>query len=80
MYYQLSLEKRAIVDSLEVTEGTIVNWRMMETVIQEVDRLDHLVQVHGAADYEQGRAMAVVHTMNWTNVVKRDLVIFTLSS
>ena len=35
-YYQLSNEKRDIIDNVAVTEGTSLNWRIMEYVIRQV--------------------------------------------
>lgn len=64
VYYHLSRQEREIVDDLQATEGTFVNWRMMESIIQDVDNLDFLVTFHRAGLYDQGTAVAVVHTLN----------------
>ena len=67
-YYQLSHTKRDIVDSLSSTDGTMINWRMMHTVILQVDNLDYLVEYHNAGDYDQGALVVpMLHTLNWTN-------------
>ena len=64
----MSPERRAIVDSLSSTDGTKINWRMMQTVIYIVENLDYLVLVHRAGEYEEGELVfGVRHTLNWTN-------------
>ena len=47
-YHELSKRKRAIVDSIVATDGTRLNWRMMQYVLQHVDDLDYLVGYHNA--------------------------------
>ena len=56
-YYQLSNEKRDIIDNVTVTEGTSLNWRMMEYVIRQVMDLEKLVERHDAGNYDQGEHM-----------------------
>jgi hypothetical protein len=64
----LSPDRRAIVDSLSTTDGTMINWRMMQTVINQVDNLDYVVLFHRAGDYDEGELhIGVLHTLNWTN-------------
>jgi len=43
-----------MLDSLHATEGTIINWKMMEKVVQCVDDLDKLVVKHDAGEYDVG--------------------------
>ena len=69
-YYQLSNEKRDIIDNVAVTEGTSLNWRMMEYVIRQVMNLDNLVERHDAVNYDQGRAYAFLHTLTWSDCNK----------
>jgi hypothetical protein len=73
-YYLLDGGKRDIVDRLTATEGTEVNWRMMEMVIAEVRKLDMFVEQHDAGDYDVGRSFGFLHTMNWTNCNKNYMV------
>jgi hypothetical protein len=73
-YYLLDGGKRDIVDRLTATEGTEVNWRMMETVIAEVRKLDMFVEQHDAGDYDVGRASGFLHTVKWTNYNKNYVV------
>lgn len=69
-YYLMSPERRPIVDSLSSTDGTKINWRMMETMINTVENLDYLVLFHRAGEYEEGELVfGVLHTLNWTNSV-----------
>ena len=66
-YYLMSPERRPIVDSLSSTDGTMINWMMMETVINTVEILDYLVLFHRAREYEEGELVfGVLHTLNWT--------------
>ena len=76
-YYQLTRERREMLDSLTATEGTKINWRMMETVVQHADNLDFLVDHHEAGEYGQGTAVALLHTLTRTNIHKH-LVIITI--
>ena len=69
-YYQLSNEKRDIIDNVTVTEGTSLNWRMMEYVIRQVMDLDKLVERHDAGNYDQGRAYAFLHMLTWSDCNK----------
>jgi hypothetical protein len=39
-YYKLGARERLIVDNLVATVGTDVNWRMIETVITKVNKLE----------------------------------------
>jgi hypothetical protein len=64
-----------MLDAIASTDGTNVNWRMMKTVVEHVDSLDFLVDSHGAGEYYPGAAVALLHTLNMTNVQK--LVIIT---
>ncbi len=69
-YYLMSPQRRPIVDSISTTDGTMINWRMMETVINAVENLDYLVLFHRAGEYAQGQLVfGVLHTLNWTNIV-----------
>ena len=64
----MSPERRPIVNSLTSTDGTMINWRMMQTVINAVDNLDYHVLFHRAGEYEEGElVVGVMHTLNWTN-------------
>ena len=64
----MSPERRPIVDSLSSTDGTMINWRMMQTVINTVENLDYLVLFHRAGEYEEGELVfGVLHTLNWTH-------------
>lgn len=64
----MSPERRHIVDSLSSTDGTMINWRMMETVIDAVENLDYTVLFHRAGEYEEAElVVGVLHTLNWTN-------------
>lgn len=65
-----------MLDSLTATEGTKINWRMMETVVQHADNLDFLVDYHEAGEYGQGTAVALLHTLTRTNI--KHLVIITI--
>jgi hypothetical protein len=47
---------------------------MMETVIEEVRKLDMFVEQHDAGDYDVGRAFGFLHTLNWTNCNKHYVV------
>lgn len=67
-----------MLDSLTATEGTKINWRMMETVVQHADNLDFLVDHHEAGEYGQGTAVALLHTLTRTNIHKHQLVIITI--
>ena len=62
-YYQLSRKDREIVDSLSAIDGTTINYKMMEIVIQYVHNIEHLVELHGAGDYVEGTTPAMVHTL-----------------
>ena len=66
-YYNLPRKDREIVDSQSANDGTKINWKMMETVIQYVHNLEHLVELHGAGDYVEGTTAAMMHTLKWTN-------------
>jgi hypothetical protein len=66
--------KSDIVDRLITTEGTEVNWRMMETVIVEVRKLNMFVEQYDAGDYDVGRAFGFLHALNWTNYNKNYVV------
>ena len=68
------MDKREIMDSFVKTSGTIINWRMMELVIEYVKNLEYYVDCHRAGDYNRGECTLLLHTMNWTNRVKRELV------
>ena len=61
------LLNRLILDSLDSTDGTKINWRMMETVIFNVEHLDHLLDCHDGGEYVEGRTVALLHSLNWTN-------------
>lgn len=68
------MEKREIVDSFVKTSGTIINWRMMELVIEHVKNLEDYVDHHDAGNYADGKCTLLLHTLNWTNRVKKELV------
>ena len=68
------MEKREIVDSFNKTSRTIINWRMMASVIEHVKILEHYVAHHDAGDYDAAACTLLLHTLNWTNRVKRELV------
>ena len=64
----MSPENRAIFDSLSTADGTMINWRMTQTVINQVENLDFLVLFHRAGVYDEGElVVGVLHTLNWTN-------------
>ena len=64
----MSPENCAIFDSLSTADGTMINWRMTQTVINQVENLDYLVMFHRAGDYDLGELLVgVLHTLNWTN-------------
>ena len=73
-YYNLSAEKRDIVDRLITTEGTDVNWRMMETVIAEVDKVDMFVEIYEAGGYDNFRAYGLLHELSWSDCNKNFVV------
>ena len=73
-YYHLSNEKRQIIDNMNITGGTNINWRMMETVISQVMNLEMLVEHHDAGDYDQGRAFGFIHALTWSDCNKNFLV------
>jgi hypothetical protein len=62
---------------MHATDGTIINWKMMESVITNVENIEILVQIHGAGIYEVGKCQSLIHTLNWTNCVKKELVSIT---
>ena len=74
----LGAHKREIIDRLTATVGTEVNWRMMEKVIAEVDKLDMVVDHHDAGDYDLGRSYALLHTLNKSNCTKNFMVIIII--
>ena len=59
---------------MHATDGTIINWKMMESVISNVDTIDRLVNKHGAGPDQVGKCQSLIHTLNWTNRVKKELV------
>ena len=63
----MSHKDHEIVDSLSATDGTKINWKMTEIVIQYVHNLEHLVELHGAGDYVEGTIAAMMHTLKRTN-------------
>ena len=64
-YYQLSQEKRKIMDSFAKTTGTICNWKTMQLVIEQVWNIDiYVCQQHGVGDYNQAACTALLHTLN----------------
>ena len=73
-YYNLGAREREIVDHLTSTIGTEVNWKMMETVITEVNKLQVYVDHNDAGDYAVGRAYGRLHTLNWSNTNKNFFV------
>lgn len=66
-YLDLSPQKRQLVDFMDSTDGSKINWRMMETVVLNVQHLDHLVDYHDGGEYAEGRTVACLHTLNFTN-------------
>jgi hypothetical protein len=36
------------------TNGTYINWRMMERVIKRVNKIEYLVGIHDAGEYSLG--------------------------
>ena len=66
-----------MLDSLYATEGTLINWKMMEKVVQCVDDLDTLVVKHDAGEYAIGRKVALIHKLNHTNVTLKCFVSIT---
>lgn len=67
----MSRDKRDIIDSIISIDGTEINWRMMEKVVEHVDNLDFLVARHEAGIYGEGTVVAMVHTLNWTNTMNQ---------
>ena len=64
----MSPENRAIFYSLCAADGTMINWRRMQIVINQVANLDYLVLFHRAGVYDEGElVVGVLHTLNWTN-------------
>ena len=59
---------------MHATDGTIINWRMMESVVSNVDIIDTLVDEHGAGPYQVGKCESLIHTLSWTNCRKKELV------
>ena len=56
------------MDSLDATDGTTMNWRMVGTVIEQVNNLENLVEENGAGDYDEGGIIVpMLHTLNWIN-------------
>ena len=68
----MSRDKHDIVDSINATDGTEINWRMMDKVIEHVDNLDFLVVRHEAGTYGEGTVVAMMHTLNWTNSINQN--------
>ena len=60
-YYELSQEKRKIIDSFAKTAGTICNWKTMELVIEQVGNIEIYVDHHEAGDYNRGKCTALLH-------------------
>ena len=64
----MSPQNRAIFDSLSSDNATMINSRMMLTVINQVYNLDFLVLFHRAGVYDLGElVVGVLHTLNWKN-------------
>jgi hypothetical protein len=76
-YYHLTKDKQDILDAMHATDGTIINWKMMESVINNVESIDMLVETHLAGTYQVGKCQTLIHTLNWTNCVKKELVSIT---
>lgn len=62
-----------LVNKLDVTDGTTVDWTMMEHVIDFVDHLDFLVEHHNVV-VQCGKCVTLVHTLNKSNCVEKLLV------
>ena len=75
-YYNLPDDKKHIVDYLTITEGTKINWRMMETVIRHVDNVDVILDDEASGDYDLRRVYAFAHTLTWSDCNKNFVVIF----
>jgi hypothetical protein len=73
-YYKLGARERLIVDNLVATVGTDVNWRMIETVITKVNKLEVYVEHNDAGDYNLVRAYGLLHKLNWSNLNKNFVV------
>ena len=63
------------MDLLTSTEGTTINYKMMETVVSYVKMLETIVNHHDAGDYEEGRVSGLLHTINYSNTHKNFVVL-----
>ena len=59
---------------MNITDGTNINLRMMETVISQVMNLEMLVELHDAGDYDQGRDFGFSHALTWSDCNKNFVV------
>ena len=75
----MSDENKKFVDYLAITEGTKINWKMMETVIWHVNNLDIIVDHEDAEDYDLARVYAFAHTLTWSDCNKKFVVIFFIT-
>lgn len=52
----------------------MVNWKMMDTLVNHVDEVDMLLESNGGGKYIVGKCQALIHTLTWTNCVRKELV------
>ncbi|PNT71143.1 hypothetical protein BRADI_2g23664v3 [Brachypodium distachyon] len=58
---------------MHATGGTMVNWKMMDTLVNHVDEVDMLLESNGGGKYIVGKCQALIHTLTWTNCVRKEL-------
>src|SRR4051794_17250656 len=73
-YYFLAGRMREILYRLTATVGTEFNWKIMGKVIEEVGKLDTVVEENDAGDFFVGRSYGLLHTLNWSNTSKNFMV------
>ena len=59
---------------MHTTDGTMINWKMMESVVNNVEILNMLVEKNGGGPYEVGKCQSLIHTLSWTKCLKKELV------
>ena len=42
----------------------MINWKQMGVVLEEIDRLNGLVNMHNAGMFAQGTVVRLLHTLN----------------